>query len=283
MDVIRYGADDVAGFAEAVRPLIQRDPAAANILATVLDQAVNGAPVTDGVWLLVTDGAEPVCAGMRTPPFNLFLSPVPGPVRAQVLVALVDHLLAARLDLPGVTGLSDDSHGFANLWTARTGRPQTRIRSERLYELSAVPPLPQVPGTARLIDEPDIAQVAAWMEAFNLEATPDGRAIDGERAVRYRITRGQMLIWTVDGEPVSMAGLNRGVAGVSRIGPVYTPPLRRGRGYGSAVTTAASRLAFDQGSTRCMLYADVANPTSNAIYQAIGYRPVAESAYVVFG
>ncbi len=73
-----------------------------------------------------------------------------------------------------------------------------------------------------------------------------------------------------------MAGRLDAVAGVERIGPVYTPPDRRGRGYASAVVAGVSRSALDAGH-RCILYTDLENPTSNAIYRAIGYRAVAEA------
>ena len=61
-------------------------------------------------------------------------------------------------------------------------------------------------------------------------------------------------------------------AGVSRIGPVFTPRSSRGRGYGSAVTAAAAHLARRGGVDDVVLFADLANPTSNAIYQRIGFE-----------
>ena len=76
--------------------------------------------------------------------------------------------------------------------------------------------------------------------------------------------------------PVAMAGVFDAVAGVARIGPVYTPPDRRGRGYASALVAEVSDAVLTRGQ-RCILYTDLENPTSNAIYRALGYRAVAEA------
>ena len=91
-----------------------------------------------------------------------------------------------------------------------------------------------------------------------------------------RFSYGGFTLWEAAGQPVSLAGLSRPVAGQARLGPVYTPPGLRGRGYGGAVTWAVSRAALDAGITGVVLFTDLANPTSNALYQRLGYRPVAD-------
>jgi len=91
------------------------------------------------------------------------------------------------------------------------------------------------------------------------------------------------MVWEDEGRPVAMAGFSSPVAGMARVGPVYTPVGSRRRGYGSAVTHAASMAARAAGATEVVLFTDLANPTSNAIYQALGYRPVADYATIWFG
>jgi predicted GNAT family acetyltransferase len=72
-----------------------------------------------------------------------------------------------------------------------------------------------------------------------------------------------------------MAGAVPATGGVVRIGPVYTPPDRRARGYATACVEALSRSIVDAGDT-AILYTQLANPTSNGIYRRIGYEPVLE-------
>jgi GNAT superfamily N-acetyltransferase len=70
------------------------------------------------------------------------------------------------------------------------------------------------------------------------------------------------------------APCTRAVGRMVRIGPVCTPPPLRGRGYAGGATAAVSQAALDTGATQVVLYTDLANPTSNALYERLGYRPV---------
>jgi predicted GNAT family acetyltransferase len=86
----------------------------------------------------------------------------------------------------------------------------------------------------------------------------------------------EQLVWDDGGGPVSTLCLSPAIGGVVRIGPVYTPPDRRRRGYASSAVACASRRALAEGASRCMLFTDVANPTSNKIYASVGFRPFAD-------
>src|SRR6202030_728711 len=92
-----------------------------------------------------------------------------------------------------------------------------------------------------------------------------------------------MLLWNHEGRPVSLAGTNRAAAGHARIGPVYTPPDLRGRGFGGASTAAVTQAALDDGADGVVLFTDLANPTSNTLYQRLGYRPLSDWAVLRFG
>jgi predicted GNAT family acetyltransferase len=61
---------------------------------------------------------------------------------------------------------------------------------------------------------------------------------------------------------------------VTRIGPVWTPPERRRRGYAAAATAELAGRLRARGEV--VLFADRANPTSTGVYRRIGFRPVAE-------
>jgi predicted GNAT family acetyltransferase len=100
--------------------------------------------------------------------------------------------------------------------------------------------------------------------------------------VDARLAAGRALVWE-DRGPVSYAGSSTPAGGVVRIGPVYTPPAHRGRGYASALVAAISQLSLDRGAAACCLYTDLANPTSNRIYLAVGYRPLCDVTLRLFG
>lgn len=94
---------------------------------------------------------------------------------------------------------------------------------------------------------------------------------------RYRISTGKLYVLEVGGRPVSMAGYTRELKTAVGVAFVYTPPYLRGNGYATSIVAQLSQMALDKGFTRCVLYTDLKNPTSNSIYQKIGYKPVRDS------
>jgi GNAT superfamily N-acetyltransferase len=178
--------------------------------------------------------------------------------------------------VPGLLDLSADVNGFnaeRTLGEALAAALPMRVSMRtRLYRLAALtPPDPAPAGRARIAGPADRDQVMTWYSAFLAEI--DAPSEDPASEVDERLGYGGLTLWETGGIPVSMAGRTRTAAGMVRIGPVYTPVELRGRGYGSAVTAAASRAA-QEVADEVLLFTDLANPTSNGIYQRLGYRPV---------
>jgi GNAT superfamily N-acetyltransferase len=222
---------------------------------------------------------EPVSAAfMHTPPFGLALTSAP----AGVAAALAETF-AARGRFPAwVMADTTTAPSFAAAWERHTGQPARVARRSRLYRLARLlPPDPAPPGRARVATAADSGLLLDWLEAFGREADDHG-GHDLQRTVADRLSYGGLTLWETGGGPVSMAGATRAVAGQARIGPVYTPPERRGQGFGGAVTAAVSQAAKDAGVAEVLLYTDLANPTSNALYQRLGYEPVSDSVQLLF-
>jgi RimJ/RimL family protein N-acetyltransferase len=262
-------------FASRALPWLGRYPIEANVLTTYLDSVLDGRrEAVDARWILVLDpDGEVAGAAMHVRPWQVFLSPMDEPG----VHAVVRALAGRRPPVPGVGGTCPAPAMFASAWQALTGARCWRSMSQRMYSLREVRRPAAVPGRARLAARADQDLCLAWVNAFATEADPNSPRPDPTTEITRRIALGLLVLWEDEKEPVSLAGLGRPAAGVARIGPVYTPPERRRHGYGEAVTAAASQAALDRGAERCMLYTDLANPTSNAIYQRIGYRPVADA------
>jgi hypothetical protein len=79
-----------------------------------------------------------------------------------------------------------------------------------------------------------------------------------------------------------MAGYSRELPTAIGVAFVYTPPYFRGKGYATSCVAQLSRMALDKGYKKCVLYTDLLNPTSNSIYQRIGYKPVCDSLMLKF-
>jgi GNAT superfamily N-acetyltransferase len=152
--------------------------------------------------------------------------------------------------------------------------------AERTFRLARViPPERPATGSWRFVEARDRDLIADWLVAFSSEAMPEAPPIPdpGATAERWIARIGRTgYLWEDGGEAVSLVGAGGETPHGIRIGPVYTPPERRGRGYASSLTAAASRDQLDRGRQFVFLFTDLANPTSNKIYQAIGYEPVCD-------
>ncbi|MFG3496787.1 GNAT family N-acetyltransferase [Streptomyces sp. NPDC047886] len=215
----------------------------------------------------------------RLPSRGLGLSPLT-PEQADTLAAhLAAHPTALGHRPPHVSADHGTATAFADSWQRHTGAtPALRVRL-RLYRLGTLtPPDPLPAGRGRHVGEQDRERLMAWCRAF---ATDVGEAV-AVNAGSWAATRfadKRYTFWeTPDGTPVSMAGVNPTVAGMAQVDPVYTPAHLRGRGYAGAVTVEVSRAARAEGAKEVVLFANAANPTSNALYQRVGYLPVTDWA-----
>jgi uncharacterized protein len=236
-------------------------------------------------------GAEPYMAcvedergdialvALRTPPHNLILSlPAPDTELSSAITALLSDVRAVTDNLRGVIGPYEPASRFATEWGDSLEMNVMAGIRERIYQLARVPPLQPAPGAMRHIEERDRELLRAWLKEFLLEALGEHvPTADGMIDSRLRGGGSGMYLWE-DGEPVSLAGYGGPTPHGIRIGPVYTPPEARGRGYASALVAQMSQRLLDEGREFCFLFTDLTNRTSNHIYQEIGYEPVGDAA-----
>jgi GNAT superfamily N-acetyltransferase len=253
-------------------------PVGANVVASALAAQLTGeVRYDDCSWAVVRDGGEVAGVAMHTPPHPPYLPPMGAPAA----VALAQAWAAAGRRADGVRGDVPAASAFADRWCELTGVDAVRFCDECVHVLDVLRPTSGVPGILRPPGPPERAvarTVLTWVVDFLAEALPGRPHQETEESVSTRLTTGRLLVWEDVGRPVSMAGWRPPHAGVGRVGPVYTPPEHRGRGYAAAVTVAASRAVLAAGAERCMLYTDLANATSNRLYARLGYRRVADVA-----
>jgi GNAT superfamily N-acetyltransferase len=237
-----------------------------NVLATVLMNVMDGHLTAAVLVYGLDERGQTRYAGLRTPPWPMLNSPLEGDADD-----LIELWLHADPELPGVTGPPETTRAIASAWARRTGGTVRRTMREAMHLLEEVhdPPRP-ARGRLRTAHAGERALLIEWMRAFAEEAGVTG-ASEAERMVDARLRRDGLLVWD-DRGPVSFLGVTPPVAGLVRIGPVYTPPEHRRRGYAGTAVAAAGRRALGRGATGCMLFTDLTNPTSNKIYAEVGYR-----------
>ncbi len=267
--------EDVEAYAAAVGALLGADPERHTVALTVVENARAGAPAV-AEWYAWWTGPDGAVSGAvsRTRPYPLLLEVAP----EESLRPLLEAVREDGREIDGVNGPAALSTQFAALAAATTGRRAVLKFAMRLFRLAAlVEPVPAPAGSARRATLDDLPLLVRWNREFHDEVgEPVGADLDA--TVRDRAGRGLYWLWLdANAQPVSLAGHTLPAAGVVRVGPVYTPPAERGHGYAAGATHAASRALLD-GGHRVVLFTDLANPTSNALYQRLGYRPVTDRA-----
>lgn len=214
-------------------------------------------------------------------PLNLILTSMP----QKVLGYLAEQLFAKKLKVKAVLGPDQSSINFAQLWKQISGLEYKNGMFQLIYQLDTLKQIDLPKGHFQLADESHIPLVGKWWKDFADEAIPqDEVTMDKALAGAERIVKSKSLyLWFNEHhQPVSMCGaVRRTVYGVV-IALVYTPTEFRKKGYGSAVTFETSRTLLKSGYQFCALYTDEKNPTSNKIYQDMGYRQIATSKQYIF-
>lgn len=276
VNVLRF--EDIHAFTERVEPFLMLDEAAHSLILGICSSLKLPNNYDEAPYLgCCEDAGRIIGVAIRTPPYNFILSRLSDDGAVEAFARDAYELYG---ELPGAIGLKDTVAAFADCWQQLTGHSSRLNRAERLFRVDEVIPVAGVRGEYRPAREDDFETMVQWLMAFAAEALDSAAPQDAERNVRLRLesdprVRG-MRIWLDEGKPVSMAGYGGLTPHGIRIGPVYTPPEYRRRGYASALTAALSQEMLDNGRSFVTLFTDLSNPTSNHIYQTVGYVPVCD-------
>ena len=265
---------DVTVFLAAAAPVLDADEARHNLIYGICSTIVDAPDAHREAHLWTVEDEQVVAAALLTPPFNIVVA---RPLDEAALPFLARTLRDHGTELPGVTGALPEAGVFAEAWG---GSRRVRMR-QGIYAARAMKLPADVSGELRSANLDDYALIVDWMHAFQAEALhEDAPHVDLAAGVERRIKSDSagFGLWVDGGELVSVCGYGGRTPHGIRIGPVYTPPELRGRGYGSAVTAYVTKEQLDGGRDYCFLYTDLANPTSNKIYTDIGYERVCDSA-----
>lgn len=279
MEIRRFG--NVSEFYQHAEAFYAAHEAENNLPLGILSSRVAQPERTEPDIYLATaehDG-EIVAAGLRTPPYNLVLSLIPrADLLSPAIAALADDALAVYGAMRGVLGPAAEALAFAQQWQRIAGGTYHIGLRDRAYQLDTVIPPVGVPGSMRRATQADHNLLIRWVDAFNREAIPDGVHEDPTGYIDAALSSParDLFLWEDGGAPVTLVGHSGNTPHGARVGPVYTPPELRRRGYASACTAAASQALLDAGRRFCFLFTNLANPTANHIYQTIGYRPVCD-------
>jgi predicted GNAT family acetyltransferase len=270
--------------------MLEREEAAANLPLGILLRTTPDDELYEEkqrpFCALVEDAGGPLLLMMHTPPYNMILFGAKQDVGEQGRLqaaseAGIAFLLREAYAIPGVIGPRDVATGFADAWSLRTGGAWHVQMEQMIYRLDRVNEVPVSPGEMILAQEEHLDLLTGWLVAF-AEAAHETWTPEAAREQAKDQIRAQWLYLWQDRQPVSMARKARPTPHGMVVTGVYTPPEFRRRGYATSCVASLSRLVLEQGYQYCALYTDLSNPTSNSIYQRIGYRPIRASIVIGF-
>jgi len=263
-------------FDSVARWVYRRDPVRFTAELTTLRTS----PWPTGQVLLSTFDGDALGAAVQMRESVLLVNGLP-PASAKEAAAT---LAPVQPSLQATRGTACTATAFSEAWVDATGANVTTSFEETLYRLGEFDPPRAVVGEPRLAAAADDELLAGWLDAFFVEAFGQPSNLSASRDVLGAVVEagGHIVLWSVNGSPVAMARVHRCLLGMSRIGPVYTPPEQRGQGFGAAVTAEAVRHARRNNASDVVLFADVANPAANRIYRRMGFVPVVEHVQYAF-
>jgi predicted GNAT family acetyltransferase len=276
--------DDPRAFQAHVTPLLAEREAENCVTLGMLSRATQSPPSEPDrrgelvLMCAVEDAAgRPVAVATMNRPYVILVTRA-GP---EAVEALAGALLDRHIELPGVQAPGDTAAAFADAWTRRTGLARRPALGLGLYQTSSVVPPRPVAGTFRPAVDADLDLLASWGDAFVAEAGMEPGDMRQHMSVATREQR--VFVWCdPPDQPVSMALWTGRTPNGARVGMVYTPPRHRARGYASNCVATLTRLLLESGLKFVFLFTDLANPTSNGIYRAIGYRHLCDVNKILF-
>ncbi|WP_435153551.1 GNAT family N-acetyltransferase [Micromonospora aurantiaca (nom. illeg.)] len=285
---------DPGEFLADAEAYLAADPVVGTVVASVTRRMAarraEGVALPEDVWWLVVRDAAGAVVGvaMRTAPFPPrppFLLPMPR--EAATALAEAWHQRGERVR--AVNGALPAARACADEVARLDGGRVAVAQHTRLHLLDRLTPPAPVPGALRAATTDDIDLVTAWFGAFTADADEQAGRPRGASAhetpdraeLLHRIRDGRVWFWTDEsGAPVHLTAANPPSFGVARVGPVYTPPGQRGRGWAGNAVAEVSRRLTAEGARVC-LFTDQANPVSNRLYARLGFRPVVDMVNLV--
>ncbi|WP_445001950.1 GNAT family N-acetyltransferase [Exiguobacterium alkaliphilum] len=271
--------DDPDAFSERVLPELMKREAEHSLMIGILGNIQRGV-YSAYHQLTVEDDGQLLAIMQVTPPHPLNYVIVDASRAQDVHETAIPALL--ERDIPFTEIVSERVHAesFATLWREYTGQNVSPFMAQGLYRLDHVNDIEMADGSMRHATTHDQMLLEHWFRAFERDSGLDPAETEKVvRTVTIMIENDDAVIWEVDGIPVSCAKRSRPTENGVTVSFVYTVPERRGKGYARSLVAALSRELL-KTKRFCTLYTDLTNPTSNKIYQEVGYEPIMESSWI---
>jgi len=250
-----------------------------NLILGVLNGCKTG-KYKEGIFLAVVENEKPLLLAVQTPPKNLVLSEDGS---KESLKVLVEFLVKEDIKVPGSIGSPDNVKFFIESYGSLVGKEFAPDMVMHIYSVNKVVVPEKIEGKLVFATQDDLEFSTKSLYDFSRESMPETEHLNIEELrekTLKSIQKGKVAIWKVNNKDVAIIVFDN-LEYMGRITNVYTPPEFRKRGYAAAMTAQISQMLLDRGCDSVCLFADATNPTSNGVYQRIGYKHVTDSIVYV--
>lgn len=231
----------------------------------------------------IEENGELLALFQMTPPHPLNIIFV-NEARMEACIDLsITELLKESIAIQSIISVKEWAYAFAKKWQERTGQSFSILMDQGLYRLDKVEEsLEMSPGAWRYATQEDAQLIEKWYGFFE-EDTGLPKTASGEikNRVKIMLDAKEAFLWENEGKIVSMMKKARPTAHGVTVSLVFTPKEERKKGYARTMVATGSRELLKEFQF-CVLYTDMLNPTSNKIYQEIGYQKIIDSVHLGF-
>ncbi|WP_318614084.1 GNAT family N-acetyltransferase [Sporosarcina sp. YIM B06819] len=273
---------DVHEFALQAEPILAEKEDVYSLFFGVL-QAIKAGRYDNPFMATIEEGGQVLALIQMTPPHPLNLIIVDEKRVEAILDVLIGELVELEIEMSSVISLKSWAYRFVAKWQEQTGMGHQLLMDQGLYRLDEVnEALQPSPGSWRLANEGDCSLIEGWFTIFEEDTgLPITPLEDVKKRVATFVGEREVFLWQHEGKVVSMMKKARPTQHGVTVSFVFTPHEERKKGYARTIVAACSTELL-KNYDFCVLYTDLMNPTSNKIYQEIGYKRIADSVQLGF-
>ncbi|MCU5471915.1 GNAT family N-acetyltransferase [Bacillus paranthracis] len=266
--------EEIVNFKEEVTPFLEKNELENNLILGVLQMVHQ--PIFMGI---AKQGEEIAVVFLQTEEKKQIIVAT-SEMAEEDIVELAKKLAEVYPNVPGLIGNKKIVQRLAEEIAVLENKKTTVAMEQGIYELKQVKKKWNGDEVFREVNSDELTLIEQWIYQFcedvNLPTTKE----EAKQTAHTLITNHRLFGLEVDGKLVSVAAKTRPTKNNITVNFVYTPKEERKKGYASNCVAALSQRMLDEGYKTTTLYTDLANPTSNKIYQEIGYEQIAESVLI---
>jgi uncharacterized protein len=181
-----------------------------------------------------------------------------------------------KIEYPGIIGPNSICEIYGKAFQNMTKKSLKVEMKQRIFVCNKTNPVDNGIGEITLASPIHQERLLPWMIDFLKTTNEDASIEAAQKRLLELINNKGLYVLEVEKQIVSLAATIRPFRSTISIGYVYTPSQLRNQGYATRMVKCLTDLALEKYDF-CSLYTDLANPTSNSIYQKIGYQPIGDS------